>query len=373
MFLALAEMRRAVVRFVLLTASVGLLVFLILFQQTVQVGLITSFVGAIENQSAPVLVYSVDGLRTLEGSVITPDLEQQILAVEGIGVAGRIGQGTVSVTAKSKPTSAAVIGYSDERVGAPTTLVAGRLARAEGEAVALDSSASDGFGLGDTVTVEPGGLQLTIVGQAAKIGLQASPTLFTTYETYEKVVKAANPDALGALPSVIGIAPADGVTDAEIVSRIDGAVSDAEAFTRADAAANTPGVASIQQSFRIIFLLYGLVIPLVTGLFFLILTLQKAAALTLLRAVGVAGSALVRSLLFQVSIVLTIGIVIGVALYAPVSQLRLGSIPLSFQTGAVLFWAGLLFTLGILSALVSARRVLRIDPIDATTGAGVNA
>lgn len=373
MFLALAEMRRAVVRFILLTASIGLLVFLILFQQTVQVGLITSFVGAIEHQSAPVLVYSVDGLRTLEGSVITPDLEQQILAVDGIGVAGRIGQGTVSVTADSTPTSASIIGYADERVGAPTTLVEGRLAETVGEAVALDSSAGDGFALGDVVTVEPGGLELTVVGQAEKIGLQASPTLFTTYETFEQVVVAANPDALGALPAVIGVAPADGVTDAELVSRIDSAVPDAEAFTRADAAANTPGVASIQQSFQIIFLLYGLVIPLVTGLFFLILTLQKAAALTLLRAVGIAGSALVRSLLFQVSIVLAVGIAVGVALYAPVSRLRLGSIPLSFQTGAVIFWAALLFGLGIVSALVSARRVLRIDPIEATTGAGVNA
>ena len=35
-----------------------------------------------------------------------------------------------------------------------------------------------------------------------------------------------------------------------------------------------------------IFLLYGLVVPLVTGLFFLIITVQKAGSLTLLRAIG---------------------------------------------------------------------------------------
>ena len=122
-----------------------------------------------------------------------------------------------------------------------------------------------------------------------------------------------------------------------------------------------------------IFLLYGLVVPLVTGLFFLILTLQKAGALTLLRAVGVTAGSLVRSLLFQVAIVLVLGIGIGIALYAPLASQRLGSIPLSFQTGAVVFWSVLLFVLGILSALVSARRVLRIDPIEATTGAGVKA
>ena len=76
MFLALKEMARAKVRFGLLIAAIALLVFLILFQQSLQNGLITSFIGAIRNQSAPVLVYSVDGQRTIQGSIITPDLER---------------------------------------------------------------------------------------------------------------------------------------------------------------------------------------------------------------------------------------------------------------------------------------------------------
>ena len=44
-----------------------------------------------------------------------------------------------------------------------------------------------------------------------------------------------------------------------------------------------------------IFLLFGLVVPLVSGLFFLIITLQKARTLTLLRAIGVPAGSLVRS------------------------------------------------------------------------------
>lgn len=368
---ALREMRRAMVRFALLMASIGLLVFLILFQQTLQNGLITSFVGAIEQQSAPVLVYSVDGRRNLQGSLITPDLEAQIRAVDGVGRAGLIGQGTFSVTAGGELATAALIAYSDPELGAPDSMTAGRLPDAEGEVVAIDSAAEDGFDIGDTVTVEPGGLELTVVGLAERIGYQASTTLFSTYDTYEAVVRAANPDATGVLPAVMGVAPADGVTDEQLVQRINDAVPDADALTRADAAAETPGVAQVRQSFQVIFLLYGLVVPLVTGLFFLIITLQKANALTLLRAVGVPASSLVRSLLFQVVVVLAIGIGIGIALYTPLSNQRLGGIPLSFQTGAVVFWSVTLMVLGVISSLVSARRVLRIDPLEATTGAGV--
>ena len=74
MFLAFKEMSRAKVRFALLIAAIGLLVFLILFQQSLQNGLINGFIGAIRDQNAPVLVYSVDGQRILQGSVITPEM-----------------------------------------------------------------------------------------------------------------------------------------------------------------------------------------------------------------------------------------------------------------------------------------------------------
>ena len=90
MFLALKEIKRAKVRFGLLMSAIGLLVFLILTQQALQDGLLTGFVGAIERQSAPVVVYSVDGQRTLQGSIVTPDLQQTIEGVDGVAAAGRI-------------------------------------------------------------------------------------------------------------------------------------------------------------------------------------------------------------------------------------------------------------------------------------------
>jgi len=370
-FLALREIRRALVRFGLLTASIGLLVFLILFQQTLQNGLLTSFVGAIENQSAPVLVYSVDGRRNLQGSVIPPPLEERIAAVDGVAAAARIGQGTFTVLADGDLTSISMVGYEDPDLGAPTTLVAGRLPASSGEVVALDAAAGEGFDIGERVEVAPAGLTLEVVGLAERIGLQATTTVFATYDTYEASVVAANPDATGALPAVIAVAPVDGLDDEALAQRINDEVTDADALPRADAAAQTPGVAQVRQSFQLIFLLYGLVVPLVTGLFFLIVTLQKAGALTLLRAIGAPAGALVRSLLFQVGLVLVGGIAVGVLLYTPLANQRLGGIPLSFETGAVVFWAVTLLVLGLLSSLVAARRVLRIDPIEATTGGGL--
>ena len=368
MFLALKEMSRAKVRFGLLIVAIAMLVFLILFQQSLQNGLLTSFVGAIRNQSAPVLVYSVDGQRIIQGSIITPDLDGLVQDADGAGDVGRIGQGTFTVTASGGQFDASVIGYDAESLGAPRQLSEGEYPSGPGEAVGNASDAGDGFGVGDVVTVEPGGLEIEVVGLAEDVQLSASPTLFVTYDTYVEAVSSANPDAGEPLPNVLAVAPADGVSADQLVANINAQSDQLDALTRGDAADETPGVAQVRQSFRIIFLLYGLVIPCVTGLFFLIVTFQKSAALTLLRAIGAPAGRLVSSLVLQALIILVAGFAIGVGLYFPVSQQRLGGIPLSFETNAVILWAVVLLVLGVGSSLLSARHVLKIDPIEATTG-----
>lgn len=371
MFLALKEVQRAKVRFALLVAAVALLVFLILFQQTLQGALLRSFTGAIRNQSAPVLVYSVDGQRTLQASVVPPPLEAAVRSAEGVGEVGRIGASQFTVRAGGELVDATVLGYEREGLGSPSTVVEGRLPGAEGEVVASDVDAPDGFAVGDTVTVEPGGLELTVVGLASDAQLNVGPTLFATYATYGEAVRARNPDAGQALPNALAVAPAEGTSIESVVAAVNEADPTADALSREDAATETPGVAQVRQSFQIIFGLYGIVVPCVTGLFFLIVTFQKAGALTLLRAVGAPGRRLVESLLLQVVLVVGTGIAVGTLLYLPVATRDVGGLTLRFETGAVLGWSAALLVLGLLSALVAARRVLRIDPADATGGQGV--
>jgi putative ABC transport system permease protein len=370
MFLALKEMRRAWVRFLLLIAAVGLLVFLILFQQALQSGLLTSFVGAIRNQSAPVLVYSVDGQRVLQGSVITPDLEAVVRATPGIDDIGYVGQGTFTVDAAGEPADATIIGYEREGLGSPRFLTAGRLAERAGEAVASEVE-DDGFGVGDTVVVEPGGLELTVVGLAPDAQLSVTPTLFVGYDTYLDAVAARNPGGGRPLPNALAVIPAEGTTPDDLVAAINAGSDDLDALTRDQAADRSPGVAQVRQSFQLIFLLYGLVVPLVTGLFFLITTAQKAGSLTLLRAIGAPAKRLVAALLIQVLLIVGLGLAVGTGLYYPLTLTGATSLTLRFDVGTVLVWSVLLLALALVSSLLAARRVLAIDPLLATTGAGV--
>jgi putative ABC transport system permease protein len=369
MFLAVREIRHAKVRFSTLVVAIALLLFLILVQQALRDGLIDAFIGAINRQSAPVLVYSVDGQRTLQGSVITPPLQRAIQSTSGVGESGRIGQSTFTARVNgAAKTSVALFGYEKASVGGPDRLTAGRMPRAPGEVVGSDGD----FALGDMVRLArgPSAPVLRVVGLAGDAEIQVLPTLFVSWSDYSSWVRAANPDAGAVLASAIGVRPSPGTTPQALAQRINGVSAEADALTRVNAAQKTPGVSSVRSSFDVIFLLFAGVVPLVAGLFFLIVTLQKARALTLLRAIGAPAGGLVRSLLIQALIVLGAGIVLGTLIWLPVSQATVGQLSLTFNAGAVLFWAVLLLALGLASALVAARRVLAIDPVEATTGGG---
>jgi putative ABC transport system permease protein len=371
-FLALAEMKRAKARFGLLAGAVALLVFLILFQQALLTGLITQFIGALRNQSADVLVFNDQARQNLEGSIIRPDQLQAIGDVPGVDAVAPLGQGTFTVTADGEQIDAVIFGYELGGPGEPTTLEQGRLPTGSNEAIASEKDRDDGFGLGDTVQVEPDGPSITIVGLARDLNYSVSPTMFVDFSTYESAKLARNPDATAVFPSVAAVGVESGADPAAVAESISAQVAGTEALTRQAAVDESPGVSSVRSSFAIVLLLFYLVVPLVTGLFFLIVTFQKASALTLLRAIGAPSGVLVRSLLVQVVAIVVVGGVLAAALYRLVIP-TVADLGLRFEWVPVLVTIAIVLVLGLLTSLVAVRRVLRIDPIQATTGAGVRA
>ncbi|MGI9603839.1 MAG: ABC transporter permease [Acidimicrobiales bacterium] len=377
MFLALREIARAKTRFTLLAGAIGLLVFLITFQQALFGGLVTSFVGAVQNQNAPILVFNEQARQNVEGSFLFPEQEAGVASVAGVADSGPIGQNTFTVLVSpdgdgTVDEDAVLFGYGLGGLGEPTTLVEGRLPAGPDEAVASAVDADKGFDIDDRVAiVGAGGPEITVVGLAEDSQWSVAPTLFVSLDTFAAAQRAVNPAAEVVLASLIAVQPEPGTDLGELTERIDAEVPGVEALTRQQAADQNPGVQGVSQSFQIILGLAFVVVTLVVGFFFLILTTQKAKPLTLLRAVGAPSSYLVRNLVVQILIVMAGGMAIGVGLTVAVDQLlRSGDIPLSLETGTVVLTVGALFALSLLGGLVSIRRVLRIDPIRATVDSG---
>lgn len=390
MSLALREMKRAKVRFGLLAVALGLLVFLILFQVALRDGLITQFIGALRNQSAPVLVYGDQARKNLEGSQISPDTLAAIGDVDGVASVGRLGEGTFTVSTDLSRADSDASGDPDDRLldavifgfdadtssgvdglplGAPTTLVDGRLPNGPGEAVA--SSGNDGFEIGTTVRVEPDGLEIEVVGLADDLNYSVSPTLFVHWPTYEEARLIRNPDALDVYASVAVVAPDTGVSAETLVARIADTVDGVEPLTRAAAVDGSPGVSSVRSSLDTVVNLLRFAVFLVVGLFMLIVTVQKLGALTLLKAIGATTRGLVGSLLFQALMLVLLGSVIGTVLYALAAGAGGTGIGISIDVATILPTVAGIVVAALVATLFAALRIRRIDPADIAHGAGV--
>ncbi len=369
MLLANREIRRARLRFALLSGAVGLLVYLILFQQLLLGGLLQGFTGALDAQDAKVLVYGAEARKNVEGSVLPPETVQAIRGVDGVAAAGQLGQGTFTMLAAAagKPAEqvdASVFGFEPGLPGAPTRIVQGVLPAGLNEALASKEDVAKGFGLGDTVRTEAGGVPLRIVGLTENSRFSVAPTLWVTYPTYEALRRAANPNATAVFPSLVAVQPAEGLTATALAAKISSQVNGAQALTRAQAVSEAPGVAAVQQSFSIILGLAFVVVTLVIGFFFLILTSQKAASLTLLRAIGAPSGYLVRNLVVQVLAVVGAGIALALALLVGSTRGGGGGLPLTINPATVAVTSGAIVVLALAGSMVSIRRVLRLDPHD---------
>jgi putative ABC transport system permease protein len=372
-FLALAEIRRARLRFGLLAGAVGLLVFLVLFVQAITGNLVTQFIGGLQNQSAQVLVYGADARQNLEGSRVQPEQVEAVAGVAGVARAEPLGEGTFTVRAGGEVRDAVIFGHVPGGPGSPTTLTAGRQPAGEGEAVTGEGNGGSGFGLGDRVVVLPDGEPITIVGLARDIDYSVAPTLFAPYGTYLAARRTANPDALGVTPSAVAVAVDDGAEPGAVAQGINAAVPGVEALTRAEAVDRSPGVGAVRQSFLVVTILFYIAIPLIVGLFFVIITVQKAAALTLLRAIGAEGRTLVVALLTQVALVLAAGTAIALGLLAAAGAVLSAAdfaVGVGIGAGTALTTLAVVIVLALLASMVAVRRVLATDPIEAAGGQG---
>ena len=108
------------------------------------------------------------------------------------------------------------------------------------------------------------------------------------------------------------------------------------------------------------------VVVLVTGFFFLIITVQKAQALTLLRAVGASTGYLLQNLLLQVALVTTVGTAIAGGLLVLAAATSNAGFQVRTDPVLILETGGAVLLLAVVASIGAIRRVARLDPAAAT-------
>ncbi len=368
--IALRDIQRSKLKFGLLAAAVALLVFLLLFLNTVSNQLIGSLVGAIENSSADVLVVTEESQGALPASRIDPGAVDQVTAIDGVSEAVGVGIVSTTATVDGETTDFALWGLPVDGPGFPDDLLEGRFPEGAQEIVVDVEAKAQGFEVGTTIELAPSGRTLDVVGVVNNATYFITPTGYTDPDEWRASFEAQFPGTPEVPLSAIAVATTDDADADTVAAAVTDSVDGLVGRTPDQLAAATPGADSLSQSFSLIIGITFMVVVLLVGFFFLILTVQKLRPYTTLRALGASTAQMGRSVLLQITVLVLAGVAIAAALLWVAS---LGSSPeftISFDPMLVLTaTAAVLFT-SLLAGLFSIRRIAKEDPADAAFGGG---
>ena len=248
-----------------------------------------------------------------------------------------------------EPVDVILFGHEVGGLGTPS-IVAGRAVAESGELV-VDETA--GLEVGQQVTI--GGIDLTVVGETENITMLAgTPMAFVALADAQNIVFRST-DLIGAV-----------LVDGEI-----GAIpAGAKVLTAEEVATDAlrPLDASIASIDLVRLLLWG-VAAVIIGAVVYLSALERQRDFAVLKAVGAPNSALLGSLGLQAVLVS----LAAVAIASIIQLFLVPSFPLPVRVPARAFWQVPL--LAVIMALVAGgvgmRKVLRSDPSEAFSGAGV--
>ncbi len=348
----------------------ALLVLLLLFFQSVAGALTSGITGGVDNNRADVFVYTESARQNPSASFFSSDSADataaDIAAVDGVDSVTGAGISTFVVG----DIDVVVVGVDGDLAAAgPRALSDGDWPGGAGEAVFAGSALTDSFDLGEVVTIE--GVELEVAAVSDDAAFDVSPTFYVAWSDYVALVQARTGAPIDPPVSWFGVALDGDVGSSDVAAAIETAVVGVEALPRAEAATALPGAGQISQSFSVLYLLLFIVVTIVTGVFFLILTVQKQRSLVLLRAIGAGRRDIVAPVLVQVFGVVGLGSLAGAAAASGLLRLARGTFGSSLDPTTTAVTIALIVALGLLASLGAVRRVLAVDPLDATTGGAV--
>ncbi|MEU9508729.1 ABC transporter permease [Micromonospora sp. NPDC048170] len=348
MFVAWRDLRFAKGRFALMGTVVTLMTLLVVLLSGLTAGLGRGSTSAIADLPADHLAFSApaDGQKlSFTESTVTPEQWLRWQSVPGVTGAAPLGIATTRVSAGNRSAALSAFGVPPGSGLAPDTLAAGQAVLSRGAADALDARP------GQTVSV--GGRQLTVAGVAGDASHSHTPVIWTDLGDWQGLAPGAGDAAtVVALTTTrdADLAAADRQLQTRTVTR-SAALSAIGSYTAENG--------SLQLMRGMLFAISALVI----GAFFTVWTIQRAADIAVLKALGATTGHLLRDALGQALVLLLAGTTVGTALAVTIGAAASGVVPFALTAGSVLFPAAVMIALGATGAALSIRRITSVDPL----------
>ena len=353
MFVAWRDLRFARGRFALIGAVVALITLLVGFLSGLTGGLATQSVSAVlELPGDRVVLHGTgDGPATFAESAIddaTVTAWRDALGVEAVTPVG-----IAQTRAEGAGVSGAValFGLGASRIRTPLTALTPE--RDDEAGLSAPAAKALGAAVGDEITLAGSTYRVATVGGDA--WYSHTPVVALTLSAWTAVDRR-----LGGTGAATVLAVSRDADDTALAAATGTTVTSSLASLTALPAFRS----EIGSLALMIALLFG-VSALVVGAFFTVWTMQRAADVAVLKALGASTPSLVRDALGQAFVVLAVGIGIGMGATAVLGSLAGTALPFVLSPLTTLAPAVAMALLGLAGAAVSLRTVVSSDPLTA--------
>ncbi len=342
MFIGIRDINFARGRFMLITAVIAMMAFLVVALSALTDGLQGQSISAVTRLPGESVVMQ----EPAEGQA--PSLAQSSLddeAVRGIraasdGHAALLGVSTTRLGHAGTTSALSLFGADPSLM--PHADV-GSLPGPGGVLLSHEQADESGLHVGDSVTVGPETLRVTGIGDAGSFA--HTPVGYTTVDTWRSV----SPDQ--GLSAVVLSGAASGTPDGT------------ETLPMSDITDAVPGYGSEHGSLLAMQVMLLAISALVVGAFFTVWTQQRRHDLAVVRAMGADRGYLLRDGLGQAVAVLMAGQAVGVAAGVLLAEAASGTVPIVLSASGIAIPVVAMTVLGLAGAFLAVRAVTKVDPL----------
>ncbi|MGH2071960.1 ABC transporter permease [Enterococcus faecium] len=354
MFLALNEIMHSKLRYALVAGVMFLIASLVFFLTGLAYGLAQDNRTAVDKWEADSIVLSKDANSNLGMSMITKKIAEE---VEG-GKVAYLAQTPGVVTSKDS-TEEGKINVSffgiDKNQFIMPNLVEGKAFDNDDEAVG-DISLKEEYGLaiGDTVKLSGSDKTFKLTGFTDHAKFNVSPVLYTTINAYQEIRFEKEDTSENARINAIVVR-----------GKISNLPEDLEQIKISKFINELPGYNAQVLTFGFMIGFLIVIAAIVIGIFIYVLTMQKINIFGVMKAQGITGGFIARSVVAQTFILSFVGILLGLLGTVGTSLVLPDAVP--FQSNWLFFGviSLLMLVVAVLGALFSVRTIVKIDPLKA--------
>ncbi|HFL0212917.1 TPA: ABC transporter permease [Enterococcus faecium] len=354
MFLALNEIMHSKLRYALVAGVMFLIAYLVFFLTGLAYGLAQDNRTAVDKWEADSIVLSKDANSNLGMSMITKKIAEE---VEG-GKVAYLAQTPGVVTSKDS-TEEGKINVSffgiDKNQFIMPNLVEGKAFDNDDEAVG-DISLKEEYGLaiGDTVKLSGSDKTFKLTGFTDHAKFNVSPVLYTTINAYQEIRFEKEDTSENARINAIVVR-----------GKISNLTEDLEQIKISKFINELPGYNAQVLTFGFMIGFLIVIAAIVIGIFIYVLTMQKINIFGVMKAQGITGGFIARSVVAQTFILSFVGILLGLLGTVGTSLVLPDAVP--FQSNWLFFGviSLLMLVVAVLGALFSVRTIVKIDPLKA--------